>query len=191
MYVTDESNHRVQKISIASKSYIAHFGEKGSGDGQLSSPRGICLDPEGNVFVADYSNNRVQVFTADGTFAYSITGNASDGSSFSSPRGLAFDPNGNLHVVASGSNQVKIFTQDGKYVSEYGSGQLSSPSGIAVDEEGHSFVANNGSSYVRIFNPQYEHIKSISSASGLVGLVLDRNGFVYVASPPNNRIYQY
>ena len=191
VYVSDESNHRVQKLSIASKSYIAHFGEKGSGDGQLSSPRGICLDPEGNVFVADYDNKRVQVFTADGTFRYSITGNTSDGSAFSSPWGVAFDPNGNLHIVAHGSNRVKIFTQDGKYISEYGNGQLSNPSGIAIDEEGHSFVVNHNSSNVKIFNPQYEDIQTISPASGLVGLVLDRNGCIYVTSQSTNRIYQY
>ena len=130
VYVSDENNHRVQKLSIAEKAYIAHFGEKGSGDGQLSS-----LHPEGKVFVADYGNNRVQVFRADGTFTYSITGNTSDGSTFSSPWGLAFDPNGNLHIVASGSNLVKIFTKDGKYISEYGRGYLYSPSGIAIDRK--------------------------------------------------------
>ena len=200
IYVADCDNHRVQKISIANKSYIAHFGEKGSGDGQLSSPRGICLDPEGNVFVADCGNNRVQVFTADGTFAYSITGKASDGSSFSSPWGLAFDPNGNLHVVACGSNQVKIFTQDGKYVSEYGSGHLSSPSGIAIDEEGHSFVANysvtarppyNKCNYYKIFNTQHLCIQTINVDLGLVGIVLDRKGLIYVASAYSSRILQY
>ena len=191
VFVTDRNNHRVQKLSIAEKNYIAHFGEKGSGDGQLSNPYSICLDPEGKVFIADNGNNRVQVFTADGTFAYSITGNTSDGSSFQSPWGVAFDPSGNLHVVANGSNRVKIFTRDGKYVCEYGSGQLSSPSGIAIDEEGYSFVANYSSSNLKIFNPQYELINTVSPSSSLVGLVLDKNGFVFVTTSSNNRVLKY
>ena len=191
IYVVDSGNHRVQKLNITSGSYLAHFGENGSGHGHLSSPRGICLDPEGNVFVADFYNNRVQVLTADGTFAYSITGVASDGSSFQYPWGVAFDPNGSLHVVAYGSSCVKIFTRDGKYIREYGSGQLSGPSGIAIDEEGYSFVANNSSSNLKIFNPQYELIHTVSPGSGLVGLVLDKNGFVFVTSSSNNKVYKY
>ncbi|MCU0236944.1 MAG: hypothetical protein MUC72_07655 [Acidobacteria bacterium] len=47
---------------------IDEFGEHGSGDGQFNDPSGIALDADGNVYVSDYSNERIQKFTANGAF---------------------------------------------------------------------------------------------------------------------------
>jgi len=67
VYVCDSSNHRIQKLST-SGNFISKFGVNGSGEGQFSYPRGICIDLEGKMFVADYSNNRIQMFEPDVTF---------------------------------------------------------------------------------------------------------------------------
>jgi hypothetical protein len=48
--------------------FVARWGTPGTGDGQMLSPQGICVDPAGNVFVADTQNNRVLKFSADGAF---------------------------------------------------------------------------------------------------------------------------
>ena len=73
MYVSDSGNGRVQKFSISRRSFISTIGGQRSGGGVLSSPFGICIDPDGKVHVADSAENRIQVFQADGTFAYSIS----------------------------------------------------------------------------------------------------------------------
>ena len=44
------------------------FGIDRSGQGQFSPPRGITVDSQGNVFVADSDNHRIQKFSNDGTF---------------------------------------------------------------------------------------------------------------------------
>ena len=72
MYVCDQANCRVQKLSISKRSFISKFGSSGKEGGQFSDPRGLCIDPEGKVFVSDYSNNCVQVFNEDDSFAYSF-----------------------------------------------------------------------------------------------------------------------
>ena len=59
---------------------------------QFSDPYGICTDGRGRVLVADYSNNRVQVFTADGIFVTSISCNGG-------PYDVAVDNTGNIHVA--------------------------------------------------------------------------------------------
>ena len=54
-------NYRIQKFS-SSGVFLAKWGTEGSGDGQFKDPRGIAVDGSGNVYVADYSNNRIQKF---------------------------------------------------------------------------------------------------------------------------------
>jgi DNA-binding beta-propeller fold protein YncE len=48
--------------------YESVFGSLGSGNGQFSKPGAIALDKEGNVWVADTENNRVEEFSAGGTY---------------------------------------------------------------------------------------------------------------------------
>ena len=197
MYVAENSNNRIQKISTKGE-FISMFGQAGSGDGQLSCPRGICLDPDGKVFVSDYSNNRVCVFNADGTFAYNITGNASDGSRLTNPWGVAFDPDGNLHVANNTSPCVKVFTPDGKYILQYGSGQVAYAAGIAINEEGYSFVTEyytSNSSYnhsrVFVFDPQHKLLTSYQGFRYPVGICFDKEGFLYLADSYNNQVKKY
>ena len=48
--------------------YTSSFGRKGSNNGEFIQPYGISSDREGNVYVADYNNHRIQVFTVDGVY---------------------------------------------------------------------------------------------------------------------------
>ena len=149
-------------------------------------------------FVSDYNNNRVSVFSADGIFAYNITGNASDSSDLTNPWGVAFDPSGNLHIVNYSSPCVKVFTPDGKYVTQYGNGQMSGAAGIAIDEEGYSFVTdyyNSNPSYnysqVFVFDPQHQLLTSYQNFRNPVGICFDKEGFLYLADSTNCRMLKY
>jgi DNA-binding beta-propeller fold protein YncE len=44
------------------------FGKKGSGHGEFNDPKQLAFDPDGNLWVADSDNHRLQVFTRDGAF---------------------------------------------------------------------------------------------------------------------------
>ena len=142
LHIVDSGKHCVRKITKLGK-FISEFGSNGSGNGQLSNPRGICLDKAGRVFVSDCGNNRISVFEADGTFLYHITGNTIDGSNLNGPWGLAFDQCGNLHVADTNTSTIKVFTPQGQYTSQYSSG-VNQPSGIAIDEEGSIFIVDSG-----------------------------------------------
>lgn len=66
LYVTDSTKNRVSEFSIGSGgtgTYLGSFGAKGTANGDLSRPLGIALDAAGNIYVVDYGNNRVEVFT--------------------------------------------------------------------------------------------------------------------------------
>ena len=188
MYVTENTNHRVQKLTTSGE-HLSTFGSNGSGEGQLCNPRGICIGPGNKLYVSEYSNNRVSVFQADGTFEHLITGN------MSSPWGVAFDPAGNLHVANYSSHAVSIFTAEGKFLRQYGSGVLRYPVGIAIDPEGYVFVGEYNSSYqlsrMFILNPQYTHMNTIEAFQDAAGIALDKDGFIYIADSNNNRVCKY
>ena len=142
MYVTEDNNHRVKKIRLSDKSTIDKYGCNGKGDGQFSYPRGICIDPEGRLFIANNGNNHIQVLQPDGTFTYAITGDPQNKESmFKSPWGIAFDPQGHLHIAANGSNSIKVYTPEGAYVKSYGGDTVKKPAGIAIDEEGYVAIS--------------------------------------------------
>ena len=47
---------------------VLQFGTTGTSAGQFDAPEGIALDTSGNIYVADYSNNRIQKFDSSGNF---------------------------------------------------------------------------------------------------------------------------
>ena len=58
--VTDANHH----VTVFDKDGVgvSHFGSNGSANGQFSNPRGIAISPNGNIYIADYNNKRVQIF---------------------------------------------------------------------------------------------------------------------------------
>ncbi|MCC6652839.1 MAG: NHL repeat-containing protein [Candidatus Eisenbacteria bacterium] len=61
VYVADTQNHRVQKFTRDGL-YLTHWGSAGAGNGQFNQPAGVAVAGNGEIFVADFSNNRIQVF---------------------------------------------------------------------------------------------------------------------------------
>jgi DNA-binding beta-propeller fold protein YncE len=69
IYVADgiASNNRVAKFDPDGR-FISHWGSTGSEPGQFDGVKGLAIDRQGNVYVADHGNNRIQVFDSNGTF---------------------------------------------------------------------------------------------------------------------------
>ncbi len=66
LYVTQSTKNSVSAFDIttpAAPVYLGSWGTKGAGNGQLNRPLGIATDGAGNVYVDDYGNGRIEVFT--------------------------------------------------------------------------------------------------------------------------------
>ena len=182
MYVAEHGGHRIHKLTLGGE-FLSTFGNKGSDKGQFLCPWGICIGPNGRIYVADTDNNRIQVFHSDDTFSHIIYCNVSNRSY---PYGLSFDISGLLHVTCI-SNIVNVFTPEGQYVRQYGQSHLRSPFDIAIDSAGNSLVVNNSGDSLSIFDPHGNYIHSIGGFKNPVGVAVASNGSVWVADYANKR----
>jgi len=88
--------------------FVRKIGSEGSGPGQFKFPRGLCVDQEGSVIVADRNNDRVCQLTLGGRFVRHLL-TRDDG--LRAPYAVAISVSGQLVVTESGSNRaaVKVF----------------------------------------------------------------------------------
>ena len=135
------------QILERSLAYSSTFGSSGSGDGQFSRPFGVGFDTVGNVYIADYSNHRIQVFTPEGQFLRKFGSPGSGPGQLSCPSDIAIDDD-TAYITEYGNHRVSIFTTQGEFLQSFGTqgngpGQFFRPWGITVDENGFIMVAGN------------------------------------------------
>jgi len=169
VYVADFANNLIRKITPAGAvTTLAGSGKVGSANGTgtaatFNGPRGVAVDINKNVYVADANNNLIRKIDSTGvvtTFAGTGSkGNASGSAttaSFYYPSGVALDAAGNLYVADALNNLVRKIAADGTVSSLAGSGNLSitspfnAPVSVAVNTAGNVFVANEYGNIVQV-----------------------------------------
>jgi DNA-binding beta-propeller fold protein YncE len=112
VYVADTDNNRIQMFT-ANGTFITKWGTNGTDNGDLNQPNGIATIPNSDnkfnkVIVADTGNNRIQMFTANGTFITKLATYGTDNGTFKSPSSVAVDSTGNVYVADTGNNRVVV-----------------------------------------------------------------------------------
>src|SRR5436309_1476738 len=84
-------------------------------------PRAVAVDAHGHVYVGDTGNNRIEKFTADGTFITAWGSKGSGHGQFNHPDGVAVDTHGHVYVADTNNNRIEKFGADGAFVGAWGS----------------------------------------------------------------------
>ncbi len=191
IYVADEGNHQIRKISpTGTVSLLAGHISGGFKDGKGSSarfknPSGIAVGNDNNIYVADYENHVIRKITPLGlTTTYAGTGKRGnrDGNlleaEFKNPIQLCFDDAGNLFVADRYNHAVRIIA-DGKvstYIGTKKSGykdggtdvaQFSLPEGIAVDDLANIYVSDSQNNRIRKIKKPYAKLTGTPQQSDI------------------------
>ena len=140
-----------EKLQTCTSGCLA--GRSGSNNGQLDDPIGLAISG-GNLYVAEYGNNRVQELSSSGTYISKFGSTGSGNGQLSGPRSIATEPGtGNLYVADTGNDRVEGFTPAGVYVTKFGSsgsgiGQFSEDKGVAFAPSGSIYVADESTNRV-------------------------------------------
>jgi uncharacterized protein (TIGR03437 family) len=219
LYISDPANNRVRRIlsSGVIERYAGTGQANASGDGAdarlagINSPRGLAIDQNRRLIIADTGNNRIRAVTADrsiSTFRADVPGT----------RGVAVDNNGNVYVALPSLHTVVRIAPDGslrRFAGTTVAGfrtdgvaadqtRLSAPNDVAVDASGNVYIADTENHRIRKVTP--DGIIQTVAGNGLAGfqgdgdeasllslarpngIGLDAAGNLYIADTDNQRI---
>ena len=212
LFVADSRNHRIVHLDQQGMFLNAFGGYGNVMDGEvpgglMNEPWGVAVGPDGNIYVADTWNHRIQVFTPDGQFlrmwsAFEVNG-LPDG--FWGPRGIAVDQTGRVFVTDTGKQRVVVFDSNGSYLTQFGSlgldaGNLDEPVGIEIGSDGNIYIADTWNYRVQVFEPdptglQFRSVRlwevdawSSDTLENKPFLALDPDGTVYITDPDRGRV---
>jgi len=115
--------------------------------GQLDHPADTAVDSQGEVYVSDEHNHRIQVFDATGAVVRSWGHLGNGAGELWHPRGVAISPDGRVYVADCYNHRIQIFDRQGNYINAFGrrggsDGQFLYPCDLTFDNAGHLFVAS-------------------------------------------------
>lgn len=152
LYVVDTGNNVVDVFDADTFKLLRKIGTPGkkhtlTDPGTFSLPTNVALDSDGNVYVVDTFNHRIEIFDADGNFI-SMFGKYSDApGALERPKGIAIDCDGHIWVVDAVQDRVKVFDREGQlliYFGEHGAypGQFQGIYGIATDNKSNRVITS-------------------------------------------------
>jgi DNA-binding beta-propeller fold protein YncE len=162
--------------------------------GVLRQPRGLACDREGNVYVADFGNCRIQKFDRELKPLVVWGRRGEQAGEFQDPCGVAVGPDGLVYVADSWNGRVQVFDAGGTPVRMW-RWDFFGPRGIAVDREGRVYVADTGNNRIVRFSAggamELDWGKKGNGPGELHepgGLAVDAAGRVYVCDTSNGRL---
>jgi sugar lactone lactonase YvrE len=175
VWVADHTNQRVQKFSYDGR-LLGVFGRNGgdgtpgSGPGEFFEPRGMSSDADGNIYVAEMVNHRIQVLRNDGSFVAVWGRNGGGGygefgagfGEFHLPYQTAVDRAARVWVTDTDNERVQVFTRGGVFLKAFGAhgadgsagsapGEFQKPYGAASDCVGNVYITEQENRRVQVF----------------------------------------
>jgi sugar lactone lactonase YvrE len=184
LYISDSGNHAIREVlaggnivTLAGNGEPGYSGDGGSAvSGRFYYPRGLALDPAGNLYIADFGNNvirkistsgTVTTFAGNGQLGYSGDGGPATSATLNYPEGLAVDAAGNVYVADTLNQAIREISKNGVIATIAGNGtigflgnggpatsaQLFYPKGLAVTSAGQIYIADWDNDEIRLLTP--------------------------------------
>jgi sugar lactone lactonase YvrE len=180
IYISDTSNSRIRRVgldgtitTIAGSSLIGFAGDGGPATAaRLYYPRGVHVDGNGNLYIADTGNHRIRkvdvngiitTVAGDGTATFSGDSGPATEAGLNGPTGIFAAADGTLYIADTGNHRVRAVGTDGTITTVAGNGtpgydgdggsaltaSLDSPRGLFVDIQDDLYIADSGNHRIR------------------------------------------
>ncbi|NWJ47171.1 MAG: TIGR03663 family protein [Chloroflexi bacterium] len=218
LLVLDSANGRVQRFDSAGN-FLSKFGKIGNGDGLFGiiqndgGAGGIAIDEQGNIYVSDSWNYRIEKFDSSGKFlmkwgeGYDNKGDLEQAKTqpkgFYGPRGIFYDTTRKeLYVADTGNRRVAVFDANGNFLRQFGGrgsgpGQFDEPVSVAVSPSGKVYVTDMRNKRLQILDRDGNYISEIKFPNwrdqylNEPYVTLDSVGNLFISDPTNARVYKY
>lgn len=153
LYVANSHSHDIAAFDLAGGKHLFSIGERGNLDGRFNFPTDVAVDSEGDVYVADSMNARVQVFDNEGKFKrkFGVRGDAM--TSFKLIKGISVSRDGYVFLSDAMANRIMVFDKNGVSLLTFGGmekggrremiGGFAAPRGIYVDKKDRFYVVDS------------------------------------------------
>jgi sugar lactone lactonase YvrE len=161
-------------------------------------------DRQGQLYVVDHGNSRIEVYGADGTYLRQVGGRDQDGvddpMELDFARAVALDSSQRLYVCDTRDYQIQVFERDGTPASafgDFGMGPegLNNPIALAIDHNDHVHIVDQGNFRVQVFDRSGDYVRSYGEYGPAAGqfllprsIAIDGGGRSYVAEAAAFRI---
>lgn len=212
LFVTDQNNNRIRKITSTGEVTTFAGGNYGYADGNgtsalFRSPSGIAIDAQDNLYVADLNNHCIRKITPLGnvsTLAGSTTNTNGyqDGlgtsALFFSPQDVAVDASSNVYVADNNNNLIRKIDSTGMVTTYAGNGRPFTTEGIGTQAEVRYPVSVACDSYGNVYFSDTYGLRKICkdthfvwntySYTSFYGLAVDSAGAIYASYMSSHRL---
>ncbi|NLA80940.1 MAG: hypothetical protein GX853_09425 [Chloroflexi bacterium] len=177
---------------------VHYWGSSGEAPGQFSHPNGITIDDDGNVYVVDEHNHRIQKFDKHGNFLLTWgTHGYSEGHELHLPKNIAVNGDGDIVVTDA---HIRVFSTDGvfiRFILTPPERPIPNFTALSYDNEGKLFICNSRLFYhgIDMFNKNDQLLRSWGYNTTDPGrldwtrsVTTSRDGNILVSDAGDNRI---
>ncbi|HXS99959.1 MAG TPA: 6-bladed beta-propeller, partial [Elusimicrobiota bacterium] len=154
---------------------------------------GVAVDSNGNVYVADRGNNRIEVFDRDGSFLTTFGEKGSEPGHLREPESVAVGADGRIYVADTGNGRVQVFTEEGILLYQVGvsgkePGQIRTPARVAVDPSDGVYVLDRGNGRIEKFDASAHPVQEFPLDGN--DMAVDAYGFIYVLDGGDGKVIE-
>jgi DNA-binding beta-propeller fold protein YncE len=160
LYVADAKESRIAIFDTKKLALIGYLGKPGSGKtqekGTFAGPTNVAVDAQGNIYVADTLNCRVQIFESTGKFVRMFGTQGDRPGEFIRPKGIALDSEGHVYVADAEFNNFQIFSPEGQPLLAVGAlgtapGEFGLIAGLHIDSKDRIYTTEMYVGRIQVF----------------------------------------
>jgi DNA-binding beta-propeller fold protein YncE len=202
LYVMDTNNSRVQKFD-SQGNFVLMWGSAGNEEGQfgdiLDAHEGhLAVDTQGNVYVIDLKNLRIQKFDSNGNYLIQWGTEGNGEGQFTHPFDIAIDSQNNVYVSDIGTSTIQKFDETGRFLLRWGkfgynNGEFSDVYSVAIAPDGNVLVTD-ATGRIQKFDSNGQFLSTINpepidnQGIFLWNIAVDDQGNIYAADWYGKRI---